>query len=49
MHSFLRDEEGAVAIEYVVIGALIAAVLIPILYTLFNGLRDKLQEIHDEL
>jgi len=46
---FLRDEEAAAAIEYVVIGALLAALLVPILVAIFNTLQSKLEAIHDGL
>jgi len=46
---FLGDEAAAAAIEYVVIGALLAALLVPILVAIFNTLKDKLEAIHDGL
>ena len=47
--NLLRDEEAAAAIEYVVIGALLAALLVPILVAIFNTLKGKLEAIHDGL
>jgi len=46
---FWADEEGASAIEYVVIGALLAALLVPILVAIFNTLKGKLEDIHNGL
>lgn len=45
MNRFLRDESGATAIEYGLIAALIAVVLIGILTTLGTTLQSKLAAI----
>jgi pilus assembly protein Flp/PilA len=42
---FFKDESGATAIEYGLIAALIAAVLITVLTNLGSGLNDKFQSI----
>ena len=42
---FLRDEEGATAIEYGLIAGLIAAVLVGVLTSLGTEIRDKFQAI----
>ena len=42
---FFKDESGATAIEYGLIAALIAAVLITVLTNLGEGLEDKFTDI----
>jgi len=42
---FLRDEEGATAIEYGLIAALVSVVIIVALTTLGGNLRDTFNEI----
>ena len=44
---FVKDESGATAIEYGLIAALIAVVLIGVLTTVGTGLDAKFQEISD--
>jgi len=46
MNMFRRDEEGATAIEYGLIAALIALVLIAALTSLGGSLSDKFGEIN---
>jgi pilus assembly protein Flp/PilA len=46
---FVKDESGATAIEYGLIAALIAVVLIGVLGTLGGNLNGKFQEIADGL
>lgn len=46
---FMKDESGATAIEYGLIAALIAVVLIGILTTLGGNLNTKFKEISDSL
>ena len=46
---FIKDESGATAIEYGLIAALIAVVLISALTTLGGDLSDKFEEVSDEL
>ncbi|MFC3078741.1 Flp family type IVb pilin [Phenylobacterium terrae] len=46
---FMKDESGATAIEYGLIAALIAVVLIGVLTLLGTNLNGKFQEIADEL
>ena len=45
----LKDESGATAIEYGLIAALIAVVIIGVLTTLGTGIRDTFQDIANEL
>jgi pilus assembly protein Flp/PilA len=46
---FMKDESGATAIEYGLIAALIAVVLIVVLGLLGNNLNDRFQEVADAL
>ncbi|HEY9217779.1 MAG TPA: Flp family type IVb pilin [Phenylobacterium sp.] len=46
---FIKDESGATAIEYGLIAALIAVVLIGVLGLLGGNLNAKFQEISDSL
>lgn len=46
---FLRDEEGATAIEYGIIAGLIAAVLVTVLTSLGTTIQGKFQQILDAL
>jgi pilus assembly protein Flp/PilA len=46
---FLKDESGATAIEYGLIAALIAAVLVGVLGTLGTTLNTKFQLIQDKI
>jgi pilus assembly protein Flp/PilA len=49
MKSFWRDEEGVTAIEYGLIAALIAVVIILAVTNVGTGLRDIFQYIADQL
>jgi pilus assembly protein Flp/PilA len=44
---FAKDESGATAIEYGLIAALIAVVIITVLGTVGTNLNDKFQEVAD--
>jgi pilus assembly protein Flp/PilA len=44
---FMKDESGATAIEYGLIAALIAVVLITVLGTVGTGLQGKFQKVSD--
>jgi len=46
---FVRDESGATAIEYGLIAALIAVVIIGVLTTIGTGLTAKFQTVSDQL
>ena len=46
---FLKDESGATAIEYGLIAALIAAVLVTVLSQLGTGLKGKFETIKNEI
>ncbi|WP_191558845.1 Flp family type IVb pilin [Brevundimonas aurantiaca] len=46
---FAKDESGATAIEYGLIAALIAVVIITVLGTIGNNLNTKLQAVSDGL
>ena len=46
---FVRDESGATAIEYGLIAALIAVVIIGVLTTIGTGLTAKFQAVSDKL
>ena len=46
---FIRDESGATAIEYGLIAALIAVVIIGVLTTIGTGLNAKFQQVSDSL
>ena len=46
---FLKDEEGATAIEYGLIAGLIAVVVITVLTNLGTGLGDMFQKVVDKL
>ncbi len=47
INKFIQDENGATAIEYGLIAALIAVVLIAILGTLGGNLSTKFEEVSD--
>ena len=47
--NFLRDEEGATAIEYALIAGLIAAVLVTVLTGIGTQAKAKFQEILNAL
>ena len=49
MAKFLREEKAASAIEYVVVGALITAILVPVLVSIFNTIKSKLEAINGGL
>jgi len=49
IRAFLRDEEGAAMIEYVLIAALITVVCIPLFVELGTRLKTILQQIGDKL
>jgi pilus assembly protein Flp/PilA len=46
---FVRDESGATAIEYGLIAALIAVVIISVLTTIGTGLNTKLTSVSTNL
>jgi pilus assembly protein Flp/PilA len=46
---FMKDESGATAIEYGLIAALIAVVLVGALQLLGGSLNDKFNQISDEV
>lgn len=46
---FLRDEEGATAIEYGIIAGLISVAIVTILSTLGDGLKDIFTTISTEV
>jgi len=46
---FIKDESGATAIEYGLIAALIAVVIISVLGTIGTNLKTKLQAVSDGL
>lgn len=46
---FLKDESGATAIEYGLIVALIAVVIVGAIGTIGTGMRAKFQEVSDEV
>lgn len=46
---FMKNESGATAIEYGLIAALIAVVLVAVMGTLGSGLRTAFGSIEDEL
>ena len=46
---FLKDESGATAIEYGLIAALIAAVLVTVLTNLGTGLKNKFTTIQTSI
>jgi len=46
---FLKDESGATAIEYGLIAALIAVVIIAATQALGTGVRDNLQEVANNM
>ena len=46
---FVKDESGATAIEYGLIAALIAVVIITVLGTIGTNLNTKLQAVSDGL
>ena len=46
---FAKDESGATAIEYGLIAALIAVVIIGAVTALGTGARDNLQEVADAM
>jgi len=47
--AFLKDEEGATAIEYGLIAGLIAAVIVTIVGTLGDQINALFEKISDEL
>ncbi|MHC3126729.1 hypothetical protein OB03_05165 [Brevundimonas sp. GN22] len=49
LNRFAKDESGATAIEYGLIAALIAVVLIGALTAVGGSLKDKFQNVSDEL
>lgn len=49
LNRFAKDESGATAIEYGLIAALIAVVLIGALTAVGGSLNDKFTEVSDEL
>ncbi|BCX17620.1 MAG: hypothetical protein KatS3mg117_1302 [Geminicoccaceae bacterium] len=49
LRSFLRDEQGATAIEYGLIAALISVAIIATLQALQGSLTDTFQAIQDAL
>ncbi|TAI62069.1 Flp family type IVb pilin [Bradyrhizobium sp. Leo170] len=46
---FIKDESGATAIEYGLIAALIAVVIIGVLTTIGTNLNARLQQVSDGL
>ncbi|WP_395673355.1 Flp family type IVb pilin [Phenylobacterium sp.] len=46
---FAKDESGATAIEYGLIAALVAVVLVTALTNLGTGLQDTFEKVTDEL
>lgn len=46
---FLKNEEGATAVEYGLMVALIAAVIIGVVTILGTNTRDKFQEVSDAI
>ena len=46
---FLKDESGATAIEYGLIVALIAVVIVGAVTTIGTGMSDKFQEVSDKV
>ncbi len=46
---FFKDEEGATAVEYGIMVALIAAVIIAVVTTLGTGIRDTFQKVVNAL
>ena len=46
---FLKDESGATAIEYGLIVALIAVVIVGAITTIGTGMSAKFQEVSDEV
>ena len=49
MTGFLKEEKAASTIEYIILGALLAAIIVPVLVTIFNTLSAKLEDINDGL
>jgi pilus assembly protein Flp/PilA len=49
MFKFIRDEEGATAIEYGLIAALIAVASITVMQTLGTNLKGKFEAVSDNL
>jgi pilus assembly protein Flp/PilA len=49
LNKFIANEDGATAIEYGLIAALIAVVIIGVLTTIGTGLSAKFQTISDKL
>ena len=49
MARFLGDARGTVAVEYLVVAALVVAVVGSALFGLFNTLRGKVQEVNGGL
>lgn len=46
---FLKDESGATAIEYGLIVALIAVVIVGAVTTIGTGMNDRFQEVSDKV
>jgi pilus assembly protein Flp/PilA len=46
---FLKDESGATAIEYGLIVALIAVVIVGAITTIGTGMGEKFQEVSDKV
>ena len=49
MKRFLREEKAASTVEYILLGALLAAIIVPVLVAIFNTLRGKLEDINSGL
>lgn len=47
--NFLKDEEGATAIEYGLIAALVAVAILGVLATLGDELKDLFRDVSDAL
>jgi pilus assembly protein Flp/PilA len=46
---FIRDEEGATAIEYALIASLVSVVMVSVLLTLGPEIKDTFQDVQDAL
>lgn len=49
MKRFLREEKATSTVEYIILGALLTAIIVPILVAIFNTLSTKLEDINDGL